>query len=948
MSDRQARFDDLLFRALALPPEERQGFMASNCEDVDLRSEVLELLRKEEDLGDFLDRPAFAVSPLLPGISGDDRVSVALAEGAAAISRIGPYTILEPIGSGGMGDVYLAEQQKPIYRRVAIKLMKTSLASSEALARFSTERQAMARLGHPHVAQIFDGGTTEDGHPFFVMEHVPGVPITQYCDRTALSIEERLGLFLEICAGVQHAHLNQILHRDLKPANILVSEIDGKPAVKIIDFGIAKALDQPLTENTLLTGHSVLGTPAYLSPESLGVGSSGMPRVDTRTDVYSIGIVLYELLAGTNPFKAEGSLASIFRQICETDPPQPSQKVSSLTLAERTTVADLRRIEPAELPAKLAGDLDWIVQKAIAKKPDDRYASAAELAADIERHLSHEPVLARPQTLRYRLGKLARRYRVVATALGIALLALLAGVVGTTYGLLSARQEAADAQQARDESEAVVDFLTGLFSASDPRGVPNRQGGRPEEATAWEILERGRQQIPSQWSGQPKLQARIMAVIANVYEGFVKLDEAQALYEAALAILEREDPADGLEIAHLFSKLGYLAEERGELDRAQDLQERALAIRQKLLPTDAPEMAASLQGLGAVASTAGRFAEAEAFLLRALAIRETQPGEQHELATLLNDIANLYWFMGQHDKALPLRLRTVDLMLEIHGEEHLRVATVLDNLGVLYAQSDQLDKAEKHFERASQIREKLLRDDHPDIARGLNNLAVLYRDLGRPEESEPLHRRALAIREAAYGPDHPWVAWSLQNLGDVMLELGRWVEARPLIERSLKIREKALGASHPDVAESLIELGQLEHAEGRLPAAEAAFRRALEIRFASFGEATPDVAWALYNLADILIDSKQLDEAEQLLRRALAIFEEGDSGRVRGLRFLARSAQLRAQDERAENLLKEALELAPKGKTRQDLITDYASLLRSAGRLAEAGALEPGGAGEGR
>jgi len=412
----ERRLNEILVEALDQPKEEVEAFLQNlRDEDPKLLAEVRELLQAEGHLGAFLEQPA----AMLADFAEEDEE--ASASTVPMPDRVGPFRILESLGEGGMGRVFLAEQTEPVQRRVALKLIRTSLTGAEAAARFSAERQALARLSHPNIAQIFEAGTTDDGFPYFAMEYLPGVPVTEYCDTHRLSLDQRLNLFTAICRAVHHAHSKGIIHRDLKPSNLLVAEIDGRPVPKVIDFGIAKALDQPLTDATIQTAQRIIGTPAYMSPEALYL-TDEEGDVDTRTDVYALGILLYELVAGTRPFETSGaSMAQVLRKIAEEDPQRPNTRLRSLPTETQSEVAENRQIDLRSFRQRLASDLGWIVMKAIAKQRTDRYPSASELAEDVKRHLRDEPVLAGPPSLTYRIKKFVRRNRWKLAAAAMAL-----------------------------------------------------------------------------------------------------------------------------------------------------------------------------------------------------------------------------------------------------------------------------------------------------------------------------------------------------------------------------------------------------------------------------------------------------------------------------------------------------------------------------------------------
>ncbi len=490
---------------------------------------------------------------------------------AGVAGRIGPYRILSTLGEGGMGTVYLAEQTEPIRRRVALKVIRFGSMGSDTVRRFEAERQALARMNHPNIAQAYEAGSTDDGQPYVVMEYVPGLPITDYCDRQRLTVEERLELFLAVCDGVHHLHQKGILHRDVKPSNVLVTEVrategDDRPVPKLIDFGIAKGLDQPLTDVTMLTGELLVGTPGYLSPEAVRASQAeGGLDVDIRSDVYSLGVLLYELLTGERPFATdEASFLEVIRRITEEEAPLASARLAALDAASRLERARARRFESPALGRRLKGDLDWILRRAMARERYRRYVSAAELAEDVRRHLRHEPVAAGPPGAGYRLRKFVRRHRSGVVSAVLITLALLGGIAARTLEAARANREAARASEevvrASREAKAarqVSDFLVGLFEISDPHQAS------AGTMTAREILDRGAERLRGQeLEDQPLLQARLMDTIGSVYG---KL----GLHEPAVELL-----AEALEI-----RRDHLGEDHPDLLRT--LEDHALFLRQK-------------------------------------------------------------------------------------------------------------------------------------------------------------------------------------------------------------------------------------------------------------------------------------------------------------------------------------------------------------------------------
>jgi len=737
--------------------------------------------------------------------------------------QIGPYKILEVIGEGGMGVVYHAEQVEPVRRRVALKVIKLGMDTKQFVARFESERQALALMNSPNIAQVFEAGATEQGRPYFVMELVRGDPITEYCDRHRLDTRQRLELFMQVCGGVQHAHQKGVIHRDLKPSNILVTLQDQKAVPKIIDFGVAKATAQPLTEQTLFTEvGQVIGTPEYMSPEQAEMRGQD---IDTRTDVYSLGILLYELLVGALPFDARAlrraGLDEFRRRIREEDPPRPSIRMTTLG-DDSNRVARNRHTDPAALMRQLRGDLDWIVMRAVEKDPTRRYASASEFASDIARHLRHEPVLASPPSTVYRIGKFVRRHKTGVAAGVFVLAALLAGIAGTTIGLVRATKAEASAKQEAETAKQVSGFLVRLFEVSDPRQA------RGNTITAREILDRGAEKINQQMEGQPLVQARLMTTMGGVYRRLGLYEQARQLLEKALATRRAALGDDHLGVANSLNNLGLLLWSTGDYHQAQPLIERALEIQETSLGPDHPDVASTLNSLG-------------------LLHKET----------------------GDYDGARPLFERVLEIRTKALGPDHPDVATGLNNLATISLETGDFEGARPLFKRALEIQEKSLGPDHPDVPRTLDNLATLFYWTGDYAEAKQLRERALPLYEKALGPDHPDVASGLNNLATVLLETGDFAEAKQLLERALAIDEKTLGPDHPTYAIHLHSLGELMLRTRNLAEAERYLQSALEIYEHEFRSDHPYIALIFYNLACLSALQNDRETAIDFLRQSL-------------------------------------------------------------------------------
>jgi non-specific serine/threonine protein kinase/serine/threonine-protein kinase len=792
--------------------------------------------------------------------TGDERTLVRETRGGArpdpgtAPELVGPYRLLERLGEGGMGEVWLAQQLRPVERKVALKLVKAGMDTREVVRRFESERQALALMDHPAIAKVLDAGSTDEGRPYFVMEYVPGGPITEFCDAAKLSTGERLSLLVQVCDGVQHAHQKAILHRDLKPSNVLVVRADGGARPRIIDFGVAKALGEhgPAAPTMHTVAGMLLGTLEYMSPEQAGAPG---PDLDTRADVYSLGVMLYQLLTGSLPFPSRElrllSLAEIVRVIREVDPPRPSTRASTLGEAA-AEVARNRQTEPGILPRILRGDLDAITLKAMEKDRSRRYGSASDLAADVGRYLRHEPVLARTPSTAYRAAKYVRRHR-VGVAVAATLVTLLAAFAGTTAA--QARRVArerdranAEAQRATREAEAaerVSALLTSMFKVSDPGEA------RGNSITAREVLDRAAPEVEAALARQPELQARMMSTIGEVYENLGLYRKAHGLVEVALHtrlhVLGPEASAT-LESMRTLCRL-LLAEGRPE--EAEPLARRSLETARRVF---GPEGSATL-------------------LSKSL------------LASVLSD-------RGDQASAEALARDVLQSMRRVMGPRHADTLASLRLLGQIESRKRRWAEAEALSRELLALSRDAVGPDAPDSLQALGNVAAMVSNQGRPAEAEPIIRELVERERRVLGPDHAVTLVSSENLATTLKFQRRFAEAEAIGRDVLGTRRRVLGPEHPDTLVSMGLLALIWKDQGRFAESERMARETLETRRRRLGPSHPETAASKYDLACILARAGKRDQALAALRDsvehglapgiAASIASDGDFESLRG------------------------------------------------------------------
>jgi eukaryotic-like serine/threonine-protein kinase len=751
-------------------------------------------------------------------------LSAGAASGGASAGQIGPYRMLQLLGEGGMGEVWLAEQKTPIHRTVALKLIKAGMDTKAVVARFESERQALALMDHPNIAQVYDAGSTAEGRPYFVMEYVPGLPITEYCDKHRLTMKERLELFMQVCDGVQHAHQKAIIHRDLKPSNVLVVEQGGKAVPKIIDFGLAKATAQRLTDKTLFTELGVLvGTPEYMSPEQ---ADQREQNIDTRTDVYSLGVILYELLVGVLPFETKAlraaGLDAVLRVIREQEPPKPSTKVRSMGDGS-TAAAEKRREEPRAFARHLQGELDWITLKALEKDRARRYGSATELSADISRYLRSEPVLAGPATKGYLIKKYAARHRVgIAAAAGVLLL-IVGFIVTQAVELQRIRSERDRANRERDRAARITDFMTSMFKVSDP------SESRGNSVTAREILDKASTDINTGLSRDPELQAQLMDVMGNVYWRLGLYPRAQELFERALEIqrhfLGPENP-DTLRSSH------YLAVARssaGLYFEAEKLDLETLAVQRRVLGPDSSDTLNSMRNLASDLYYEGRAAEAEKLFRETLDVQRRVFGSDNpDTLTLLFDLAADLEFEGRYAEAENMDREVLDGRRRVLGPDDPRTFTEMVRLAADLRQEHKYAEADLFFREAIDGERRVLGPEHPDLLDAMMHFAATLDAEGKYAEAERVSRESLEIQTRVLGPERPGTLSSMGTLANVLVDEHRYREADKLFTEAREIQRRVLGPDNPDTALSTYNLACSAADQGQSDRAMKLLREAID------------------------------------------------------------------------------------------------------------------------
>jgi serine/threonine protein kinase/tetratricopeptide (TPR) repeat protein len=836
-------------------------------------------------------------------------------------SIIGPYRLIEILGQGGFGTVFLAEQEQPMRREVALKIIKLGMDTREVISRFEAERQALAMMDHPSIARVFDAGTTRSGRPYFVMELVRGKPITRYCDDHALPLRDRLQLFNQVCAAVQHAHQKGIIHRDIKPSNVLVTEHDGVPVPKVIDFGIAKATDQGAGERSVFTSMGqIMGTPAYMSPEQAGLGNLD---IDTRSDVYSLGVLLYELLTGTVPFDVT-TLRGAFhfelqRIIREQEPPKPSSRV--------TTAG-----------ATLRGDLDWIVMRALEKDRSRRYESARELASDVERHLRDEPVTAGPPSASYRMQKFIRRHK---ASVGTAVVAVLVLVAFAATMAVQARRIATERDRAnreREISDRVADFQTSMLQRIRPfdmgasivadlrNGVDDSLkasfdellGGINPTDTARRVLDAqilspAVDAVTTEFKDQPETEVRMRLALSRTYRALGVPEKSLAQAERAAEVSEktfgpenrktllsrgaaaiaywelgRMDDCEKIlaAVQPVWAKaygpddpdairakiaLGVLTMGRGRDEEAQRLFEETLASLEKTLGPDHKDLINPLENLATSLMNQSKVKEAAPYLERSVAIRKSTSGAE-DVSTLTAEqrLAEVYVKSGRPKEGEALQKEALATLTRVRGETHPVTIDAVATLGVLYRLQGRFPEAEATTRQALGMKRSVLGGDHLKTLVSMGELAQTLSAMGRLPEAEALFQEALERARRVFGPEAPVTCDCMSDVGTCYQLQGRYEEAERIYEQVLDISKRTSGEESDGAVLTMTDLALVKARIGRLDEAFALNQKSVEIRTRTFGPDHRLTLQSMAGLADVAFRRRRFDEAEKILVPLLA------------------------------------------------------------------------------
>lgn len=783
-------------------------------------------------------------------------------------SQIGAYKLLQQIGEGGFGVVFLAEQEHPVKRRVAMKIIKLGMDTRHVVARFEQERQALALMDHPNIARVFDAGATQSGRPFFVMELCSGESITNFCDAQRLTIRQRLELFVQVCHAIQHAHQKGLIHRDIKPSNILVSTQDGKPQAKIIDFGIAKAMERTLTDQTLFTErHQLIGTLEYMSPEQ----AQGSPDIDTRADIYSLGVLLYALLTGSTPLDSHtlrsATYPDVQRIIREIDPPRPSTRVVQAT-DKISGVAASRDVEPARLGTILRGELDWIVMRALEKDRQRRYQSASALAADVERYLAGEAVLAAPASRTYQLRKFARRNRAAVTGGVAVVVSLSVGAAAFAWQARQARIERDRAAAERDRTLVMTQFLGDTLLGVAPGIARGRDTTMLKEMMdlAANRIERG------ELKGSPEAEIQLRGQIGDVYRELLLVDDAERMLEPALKLARDTLPPDHPLLIKALTNMSLLRRDRQDNAGAEALATEAIAIAARVGNGDSTSMAELLNVMGLIRRDAGDLTQAETYYRDSLAMWERLTEGDHPRVSLLKaNLGTLFWVRRELDQAELFLRDSVEMNQRLFGDYPVTAGTLARLAAIKQLRGDLNGALELSHESLAMRRRLYGNDNNREVADSLRQVAIVLLAQSKFAEAEPMLQQAVKAFRAVYAKDSPVLATALTNLSTAQHFTGQYDDAEQNAVEALAMQRRLSPIDgEPAVTILMIQVNN-RRARHEPLAAEPFAREAMEIAARSLPGDNQMRAESIYLLGLVLLEQTRFADAEALLRDALDI-----------------------------------------------------------------------------